>query len=594
VTGITALPRSRSAVAPRWVIVAAILLATAIVLSAQALAAAGQPAHAVVWGSLGFAAFAASLLCLVGGGQGKALGLGRWWFGSWILLWYCTAFGLATLTWLQPQTGTAAEVSVSSVLRALWLVAVGMTLWGLGYLVGPGQPALRFGNKVMAALSLRFAPEVRSPLAPWILYAIGTAARISTAATTGLLGYVGNAQSAVTTASGYQQLLSDLGLCAPLAVAAAAMQVYRERVPGARVTLTVLVLTEIAYGAASGNKQGFIITTLAVAIPFATARRRAHKGLLAFAGLTLAGLAFLLIVVPFNHSYRSAARNASGILSASQALDAAPNILGQALGTANASGVLSSSTNSLLNRISEIDSPAIIMQRTPAQIGFVNPVQLVTAPIAALVPRAVWPGKPILDSGYEFSQTYYEEPNGVYTSSAITPVGDLYLHGGWVPVLLGMFLLGCGVRLLDDVMDVYGRPDCVFLFLLLFPSLVKQESDWVETLAGIPAILLIWLFATYLTFRKRERPPRNPLWRGPGHTEGPTAGPGPPDHYLLRQIAYSNWGEPCPGSVSSGQRARTTLPRTWATPCSAWATWLPSLARLVPAAAVRSASAQQS
>ena len=133
-----------------------------------------------------------------------------------------------------------------------------------------------------------------------------------------------------------------------------------------------------------------------------------------------------------------------------------------------------------------------------------------------LVPRAIWPGKPILDTGYEFSQTYYELPATVYTSSAITPVGDLYLHGGWIPVIVGMFLLGCGVRLLDDVMDVYGNPHCIFLFLLLFPSLVKQEDDWVGILAGIPGTLLIWLFATYLTFRKRERPPRSPSWRGPG------------------------------------------------------------------------------
>ena len=376
-TDITARARPRSAVAPRWMIAAAILLTAAIGLSAQALATAGQPTHAVVWGSLGFAAYAASLLCLVGGGQGKALGLGRWWFGSWTLLWYCTAFGLATLTWVQPQTGTAAEISLSSVLRALWLVAVGMTLWVLGYFVGPGRSARRFGNRVMAALSLRFAPEVRSPLAPWILYAIGTAARIASAATTGLFGYVGNVQSAVTTASGYQQLLSDLGLCAPLAVAAAALQVYRERVPGARVTLTVLFLAEIAFGAAAGGKQSFIITILAVAIPFTTARRRVHKGLLAFTALAFAGLAFLLIVVPFNQSYRSTARNASGTLSASQALDAAPSILGQTIGSGNAAGVLSSSASFLMARIREIDSPAIIMQRTPAEIGFVSPVQLV-------------------------------------------------------------------------------------------------------------------------------------------------------------------------------------------------------------------------
>jgi hypothetical protein len=227
VTAITARARSRPAVASRWVIVAAILLTGAIGLSAQALAAAGQPTHAVVWGSLGFATYAASLLCLVGGGRGKFLGLGRWSFGSWTLFWYCTAFGLATVTWFQPQTGTSAEISLSSVLRALWLVAVGMTLWVFGYLVGPGQPARRFGNKMMAALSVRLAPEVRSPLAPWILYAVGTAAEIASAVATGRFGYVGNVQSE-TTATSYQQLLSDLSLCAPLAVAAAALQVYRQ------------------------------------------------------------------------------------------------------------------------------------------------------------------------------------------------------------------------------------------------------------------------------------------------------------------------------------------------------------------------------
>jgi len=91
------------------------------------------------------------------------------------------------------------------------------------------------------------------------------------------------------------------------------------------------------------------------------------------------------------------------------------------------------------------------------------------------------------------------------TYSAITPVGDLWLHGGWIPVIVGMFLIGCGTRLLDDVMDVHANPHCIFLFLLLFPSLVKQEGDWTQTIVAIPSALLIWLFATYITFRKRNR-----------------------------------------------------------------------------------------
>jgi hypothetical protein len=292
-------------------------------------------------------------------------------------------------------------------------------------------------------------------------------------------------------------------------VAAAALQVYRERLPGAGMTLTILFLAEIAVGAASGNKQSFIIAIVAVAIPF-TARRRVRKGMLGFTGLALTGLVFLLIVVPFNQSYRSAARNVSGTLSASQALETTPSILGHVIGNGNAIGELSSSANFLLARIREIDSPAIIMQRTPAEIGFVSPVQLVTTPIATLVPRAVWPSKPILDPGYDFSQTYYELPSTLLTASAITPVGDLYRHGGWIPVIVGMFLLGCGVRFFDDVMDVSGNPHSVFLFLLLFSSLVEQENDWAGTLSGIPGTMLVWLFAVYLTFRKRNRSPQTP------------------------------------------------------------------------------------
>ena len=510
-TNIAGRIRPRSAAAPRWVIAAAALLTAAIGSSWQALATAGEPTHAVAWGSVGFAAYAASLLCLVGGGRGKALGLGCWWFGSWTLLWYCVTFGLATLTWVQPQTGTAAEISVSSVLRALWLVTVGMTLWALGYFVGPGRWARRSGNGVMAALSRRFAPEVRSPLTPWILYAIATAARITSVVTTGLFGYVGNVQSLVSIPSGYHQLLSDLSLCAPLAVAAAALQAWRERVPGARVTLAVLFLAEIASGAAAGGKQSFIITIVAVAIPFTTARRHLPKGLLAFTVL-----AFLLIVIPFNQAYRSTARSGSGTLSAIQALDAAPGILRQTIAAGNIAGVFSSSASYLLTRIREIDSPAIIMQRTPEEIGFLSPLQLVQAPIIDLIPRAVWPGKPILNTGYQFSQTYYELPPSIYTSPAVTPAGDLYRHGGQIPVIVGMFLLGCGMRLLDDVMDVSGNPHSIFLFLLLFPNLVAQEGDWLTILVSIPGTLLLWLFAIYFTFRKGERPSPSRSWRGPG------------------------------------------------------------------------------
>ena len=43
----------------------------------------------------------------------------------------------------------------------------------------------------------------------------------------------------------------------------------------------------------------------------------------------------------------------------------------------------------------------------------------------------------------------------------------------------------------------------LFLVLLLFPSLVKGEQDWVTLLAGIPADILIWVFAVRVLFRSQ-------------------------------------------------------------------------------------------
>jgi hypothetical protein len=305
--------------------------------------------------------------------------------------------------------------------------------------------------------------------------------------------------SGVSTATGYGQILSDLSLFAPLAIAAAALQVYRERLPGARITLAVLFLAELAFGAAAGGKESFVIAVLAVVMPMSTASRRVP--IVAVIGGILI---FLVIVIPFNQAYRAAARSDSATLSASQAIDQAPAILRQTLTGRSVSAILPDSTVYLLHRIREIDSPAIVLQRTPGQIPFSSPAQLIEAPVDDIVPRAIWHGKPILATGYQFSQQYYGLPSTLYTSSAITPIGDLYRHGGWIPVIAGMLLLGCGIRLLDEVLDVRTNSHSIFLVLLLFPILIKGEQDWITLLAGLPATVFVWLSATVLTFRRQK------------------------------------------------------------------------------------------
>jgi hypothetical protein len=158
-----------------------------------------------------------------------------------------------------------------------------------------------------------------------------------------------------------------------------------------------------------------------------------------------------------------------------------------------------------MQRIREIDSVAIIVQRTPQQISFRSPLQLIEGPLAGIVPRLLWPGKPLNLTGYEFSREYFGEPSTVYTSTSDTFVGGLYLYGGWLPMLAGMFLLGCVVRLLDDQLDVRANRHGIFLVLLLFPQLVTSESDWGTILSSIPATAFVWLLAIVVTFGRAQR-----------------------------------------------------------------------------------------
>ena len=484
----------------RLIIAALTFLAAAPLLLAWTLATSDRPTTAVVWGGLALAVLMFGLLCLAGAAIHQDLGLSRWKIGSLMLVWYALAYGVATVTWSQPQAGVATEISVPSVLRALWLVAVGITAWAAGYLIGPGMPARRFAGRAVRVLTRRFGDQVRGPAAPWMMYAIGVAARLDNATITGVFGYVGNASSLVTSASSYGGILGTLSLCAPLGVAAAAMRVFIECRRHAWITLVILFSAEVAFGAVAGVKGNFITAVLAVVIPLSVSRRRLPK-----IPLILAALAFLLVVVPFTGAYRSVVRQGSVTLTPGQAVSATPEILRQTVTGNSAPSVLSSSITYLLLRIREIDGVAIIVQRTPQQIGFRSPLQLIEAPLEGIVPRILWPGKPLNLTGYEFSQEYFDLPSTLYTATPDTLVGGLYLYGGWLPMLTGMFLLGCMVRLLDDQLDVRANRHGIFLVLLLFPQLVMSESDWETILSSIPATAFVWLLAIFVTFGRARR-----------------------------------------------------------------------------------------
>ena len=488
---------SRATDMSRLTIAALVLIGGALVLLNETFSTLDQPTSAVVWGSMALGTYAAGLLCLAGASHDAGLGLTRYKIGSWMLLWYIMAFGLATITWSRPQTtGVSAEIAISSVFRALWTVAMGITAWTVGYRVAHGRAITDLAVRPVVALRRRFSADVRNWLAPWTLYAIGIGASLTSAVASGRFGYLGNGVSTTSTAGGYTGLLGALTLCAPLGIMAAALQVFRQRLPSARPTLLILFAIQIVFGAAQGNKESFVVAVLAVAIPYSSAKGRMPK-----LALLLLVFIFVVVVIPFNQAYRMA--DHQGSPTPRQVVAGAPQIFRQAVADNSVFSLLPNSVDYLAQRIREIDNPAIIIQRTPRQVAFLNPLKLVVDPISGMIPRAIWAGKPVKATGLQVSQDFYELPPT--TSSADTVIGGLYWYGGWLPVIIGMFLLGGGVRVMDDVLDVRSNPQASFLVLLLFPILVKGEVDWQAIVASLPATIAVWLFAVAITFRSRQR-----------------------------------------------------------------------------------------
>jgi hypothetical protein len=203
--------------------------------------------------------------------------------------------------------------------------------------------------------------------------------------------------------------------------------------------------------------------------------------------------------VPFNNSYRQVVRGEDSTLAPTAAVAAAPEVFSSVMAANSIADAITGSSIQMLQRVRMIDSVAITTHLTPESIPYRNPAEFASAPLIGLVPRALWPDKPVLATGYEFSQQYYGTPGDMYTSVGITPLGDLYRHGGILTVAVGMLLLGMGARLFDSLFRPEADPRAICFVLAFLPMLLR--SDIYNMMVSIPSGLVLATVGAHLLCR---------------------------------------------------------------------------------------------
>jgi hypothetical protein len=315
-----------------------------------------------------------------------------------------------------------------------------------------------------------------------VLWGFGVLAQ-GLAMVTGSFGYLSDPRAALSATSSLPAALALLAQAGLLATLLAGWRHAGRRTAGTLVVVLMVVASQVVLGLFAGLKEAVIIQFFAVFFGYGVRRR------VRFIPVLLVGVTSVVFVLPFVTQYRVHVLTQSGRLTPTQVV--ATVGLDDLLSSADRVPV-SQSVVQFSQRLSRVGDVAVILQRTPSIVPYKPALELAAAPVLGVVPRSVWQGKPVLDAGYEMSHTYYGLPLGVYSASAMTPYGDLWRHGGWLPVCAGMAVLGAGTRTVDRrTGNPREDPRVLFLPMLLFAPLVKQETDYLGFWASLAGVVLL-------------------------------------------------------------------------------------------------------
>ncbi|WP_131802484.1 hypothetical protein [Parafrankia soli] len=437
-------------------------------------------------------------LVVVGSRRNRSLGLGSMHTGSWYLVWFGIGFGLTSLAWRRQQGDASARIAQESVLLTLLFLHAALIAWLLGYLVGPGWLMTRLGRRIASGAVRVDETRVRGTSTPWILFGISVLGRLIQLMG-GRFGYVGDPSQLLTNPASTGQLVSVMFQCGDYALIVAAIAFVQQRTAVSRTTLITLTAAQVLLGGLAGGKQSFILAVLAPAMVLAAHGRFPWK-------VTSVALAIFVVgFAPFIQAYRENSRSADYTLAPSDAFRQAPAVLENTLAQDETSR-FEATIDLMSERTRQIDSFAVVVQTTPTQYAYRPLTDYLYAPVLGLVPRMIWPSKPVISSGADFARIHFGAGPGIHTSAAIPPVADLHRHGGLLVLLVGMFVIGVSVRLLDRTLHPRHDLRLAVIYFPFFIQFIKSEADITSMVAGLPVTLLAAFLVCRLAFRPTADP----------------------------------------------------------------------------------------
>jgi hypothetical protein len=367
--------------------------------------------------------------------------------------------------------------------HAMFLVLIGLTAFWIGSLA------------VMKEIRLRFVPRSRKTSSrvafmSAAMFVLGVCGKL-VMWKVGLFAYLAD-QSMVISSLWFIQWLVFIGRLLDAAMIVSAIEVLGKRStdPLMKIVFWFSVVFSIGFGVISGNKGEILYPILYLILIYGITNRRIPRIAFLFPLLPV-------LIYPFGNAYR--ANLDQGYRAQVNTIDGLGAVLKKSLDDVLASrdNVAEKGFNNTTSRLSELTYIHDLISITDLSL-LKGDEKVWLAPIYPLVPRAVWPSKPIFNMPQRVSIAL-GRPGIV--SSAVPITGDLYLMYGTFGVIVGLFLYGICYQIYMNLFSKEALTERrLFIYVLMLIQLMTLGGDIVGSIGVWVQSALVILFSSYFIY----------------------------------------------------------------------------------------------
>jgi hypothetical protein len=258
-----------------------------------------------------------------------------------------------------------------------------------------------------------------------------------------------------------------------------------------RIVLVGGTIAAIAVSLAQGNVLPLVM--IAIVIAFSLWAGRPHIE----ARWLFAGMFVLLIAVSFRgvvRDFRMIALLGTEQFTQREKLELMLKLLTDRVKEDGVVATLTWGGSQTAQRSATMDMFADVIRRTPDEIPYWKGDTYYSL-VGALIPRFLWPDKPVKELGQAFGHRYrYLDPTNRSTAINLPILVEFYVNFGGAAVVFGMILVGCIYGIVNSIVNRPGQTVVISMIgLTLLLPLLLIESDFSLVFGGLPlSAIALW------------------------------------------------------------------------------------------------------